>query len=468
MICLVGLVTNVAPTTLASENETSQESGSPLSESVSDGSEESGNTTASSTKERTQVLPQFAGVQNKTIELNQKFDPKEGVSATEVKDGDLTDKIKITGKVDTSKVGKYALTYSVENSQGVKAEKAITINVQAKAEPKYQMTISNFSVPKNVKLSEEILKRVVIKDAENKIIDAKEIKVFVEGSQLADKLGTSAVKFSVRLPDGKILTDTVTITVISGIKIVEPKDGYTHTGSIYEDAIDFMNYIEAYEIDSEGKEKRLNTFEKASGVGIQVLKTELDISTAGKYSIVYRVTNSLGETLEHTSSVTVVKKKTDVTPPTIQADDHVLYVGDVLTKEIVLGWAKTTDADKLTFEVLDDQIPTVQLTKRLTEAGIYKIRYTASRVEESTQVELTVQKDITLTVKEKKTTVTTQNSIPTSNGTASKKAAPNTAAKAKTLPKTGSEGLNSGLIFLGAAIVGLVLFLIGKKSVKDI
>lgn len=135
-----------------------------------------------------------------------------------------------------------------------------------------------------------------------------------------------------------------------------------------------------------------------------------------------------------------------------------------MTKEIVLGWAKTTDADKLIFEVIDDQIPTTQLTNRLVKAGVYKIRYTASRVDEDTQAELTAKKEITLTVKEKETTTDTQKNIPTSNGTTAKKSVPTTANKAATLPKTGSEKANNQLIILGGILVIVVLFFILRKK----
>lgn len=456
-VCLVGLLTSVSPATLVAESEVIQESTSTV-ETVN--SEALNKMTSSSTES----LPKIIGVEDRTLKWNQSFDSKEGVMATDSKDGVLTDKVKITGKVNTSKAGKYSLTYSVENSQGKKSEKVAVITVQAKEEVNYQLTITEFSVVKNTKLDEEIQKRLVIKNDKNQVVNTKGIKVAVSGSQLADKLGASTVNFSVTLPDGKVLTDKVTITIVSGIRIVESKDGYTYTGSIYEDAIDFMKFIEAYEIDSQGNEKRLGAYDADTKTGIKVIKSGLDISVAGKYAIVYQVINSLGEAVDHTSYVTVVKEKKEAVAPTIQVDDQVLYVGDVLTKEIVLGWAKTTDADKLIFEVIDDQIPTTQLTNRLVKAGVYKIRYTASRVDEDTQAELTAKKEINLTVKEKETTTDTQKNIPTSNGTTAKKSVPTTANKAATLPKTGSEKANNQLIILGGILVIVVLFFILRKE----
>lgn len=41
---------------------------------------------------------------------------KNGATATDDRDGDLTSKIKTTGKVDTKKEGTYIITYTVEDS----------------------------------------------------------------------------------------------------------------------------------------------------------------------------------------------------------------------------------------------------------------------------------------------------------------------------------------------------------------
>ena len=64
-----------------------------------------------------------------TISLGQKFDTLLGVTATDKEDGDLTDKIKVEGTVDTSKVGEYKITYSVKDSNNyeVKVIRTVTI-----------------------------------------------------------------------------------------------------------------------------------------------------------------------------------------------------------------------------------------------------------------------------------------------------------------------------------------------------
>ncbi|MGL4913304.1 MAG: immunoglobulin-like domain-containing protein, partial [Romboutsia sp.] len=75
--------------------------------------------------------PVFAGVTDKTIKVGQIFDALAGVTATDKEDGNLTDKIEVTGKVDTSKAGKYTLTYSVTDSKGLETVAKRTITLES-------------------------------------------------------------------------------------------------------------------------------------------------------------------------------------------------------------------------------------------------------------------------------------------------------------------------------------------------
>ena len=72
------------------------------------------------------------GSASMTLEVGDTFtDP--GATAKDDKDGDLTSKIKPSGKVDTSKAGKYTITYTVTDSSGNKASKTRTVTVKEKS-----------------------------------------------------------------------------------------------------------------------------------------------------------------------------------------------------------------------------------------------------------------------------------------------------------------------------------------------
>ena len=73
-------------------------------------------------------------VTDKEITVGDKFDPKDGVSAKDKEDGNLTDKIEILkNTVDPSKPGVYEVTYKVTDSKGASCTKTIKVTVKEKA-----------------------------------------------------------------------------------------------------------------------------------------------------------------------------------------------------------------------------------------------------------------------------------------------------------------------------------------------
>lgn len=72
------------------------------------------------------------GKEKITIKVGDKY-VDEGATAIDKKDGDLTSKIVVTGKVDTSKKGTYTLTYTVEDKAKNKATKTRTVIVEQKS-----------------------------------------------------------------------------------------------------------------------------------------------------------------------------------------------------------------------------------------------------------------------------------------------------------------------------------------------
>ncbi len=71
------------------------------------------------------------GSANMKVLLNNKY-KENGATAVDAKDGDLSDKIKISGTVNTAKVGEYTIKYSVSDKAGNKAEKTRKVTVYKK------------------------------------------------------------------------------------------------------------------------------------------------------------------------------------------------------------------------------------------------------------------------------------------------------------------------------------------------
>lgn len=64
------------------------------------------------------VKPTITLPENNTVALGTEFNPMDGVTASDDRDGDLTSKIVVEGNVDTSKEGDYTITYTVSDNSG--------------------------------------------------------------------------------------------------------------------------------------------------------------------------------------------------------------------------------------------------------------------------------------------------------------------------------------------------------------
>ncbi len=70
----------------------------------------------------------ITGADNISTVEGSNFNPLEGVIAKDKEDGNLTDDIKvIKNTVDTSKIGKYTVTYEVTDNQESSTPKTITV-----------------------------------------------------------------------------------------------------------------------------------------------------------------------------------------------------------------------------------------------------------------------------------------------------------------------------------------------------
>ncbi|WP_346934831.1 cell wall-binding repeat-containing protein [Clostridium sp.] len=82
--------------------------------------------------EKTNEKPVISGAADINIKVGDSFDVKTGVTATDLEDGNITSKIIVSGTVDTKKVGKYTLSYTVTDNDGNKVSIDRVINVVAR------------------------------------------------------------------------------------------------------------------------------------------------------------------------------------------------------------------------------------------------------------------------------------------------------------------------------------------------
>ena len=237
--------------------------------------------------------------EDKTLTVGDAFDPMADVTATDAEDGNLTDKIEIlNNEVDTTKPGKYEVTYKVTDSKGASYTKTITVTVNPK------MEVLN-AIP-TIKAED---KTITVGDTFDPKADVTAEDV--EDGDLTDKIEvlknevdtTKAGKYEVtyKVTDSKGASRTKTITVT-----VNPK-------------IEPLN--EAPTIDVTDKEITVgDKFDPKDGVTakdkedgnltdkIEILKNTVDPSKPGVYEVTYKVTDSKGASCTKTIKVTVKEK----------------------------------------------------------------------------------------------------------------------------------------------------------------
>lgn len=97
--------------------------------------------------------PKLTGVADKTIYVGSNFSAKTGVKAIDAGEGDLTNKIKVSGTVNSKKSGTYKLTYTVTDSSGNNTKATRTIKVKKNPKNNYNYYydgISKVHAHKNV------------------------------------------------------------------------------------------------------------------------------------------------------------------------------------------------------------------------------------------------------------------------------------------------------------------------------
>ncbi|MGG5371324.1 immunoglobulin-like domain-containing protein [Enterococcus sp. AZ196] len=417
------------------------------------------------------------------------FDPMAGVSATDQTDGDITSKVTYTGTVDVNVVGSYLLTYSVTNSKGQTATQSANIRVVDTNVGMYSIELADFSLPKGADYVQAIRDRIVVKDADGTVLPIGPLNILVSGHHSTDKVGTIAVEVAVLSSYNTVTKKIVNITIVDNSAVrIDAKDVTLNVG----DTFDPYSYAKGYETDVNGTETELGQAADASSVGIFVLSDNTDTSKAGTYQVTYQAKSAAGTVVTKTINVNVVSDISDRLPNII-VEDKVMYVGDKLTKEMILAWATTENPDDFItgFKVVNGKIKVKFVGSTLVEPGVHEIMFSAITNEGKT-----AEKSMTLTVKEREIPAEDDGSeankneptqtIDSAGDVNSEKTSPKVTSKlttvkteqkgsvktASTLPKTGESSSNVFLTLIGlimSAGVGAFLFKkkITEKNIKN-
>lgn len=401
------------------------------------------------------------------------FNAMDGVSAYDnVNKKDVTSDVKYTIQyqngpasfitvptVDTNTEGSYWITYKVSTDKGT-AEVTRWVMVVAENVGMYSVSVPNLTLPKNADLAAAIESNAVVKDAYGKIIPSADAELFIGGQYSTSEVGTFTVEVGILSSEYNTVTTTsTTVTIVDPVKI-NAADKEIFVG----DNFDAANYATATGLDGSGNTVTLPA---------QLVSGSVDTTTPGIYNLEYKAEDSFGNTATKTVTITVSEKT--VAKASVTAEDKVMYVGDKLTKDMVMDWAtfENIEGYEYGFEVVGEAIKVTQLGNKLVEPGTHKIRYYATNGKD------TVETFITLTVLASRDeggdgTGTDNNEdnnaagtvTPTDNNNNAKKE-PVKEIKKKTekqLPETGAQESSMMLTSIGLTLIASVYFMKKRKE----
>ena len=256
------------------------------------------------------------------VGYGKKSNYKTGVVAYDSGGGDISDDVKVSGKVNTKKLGTYKITYTVTDALGHQSKKSVKIKVVDKNKAKITGIESPLSMEVGTKYN--LKKDITVKTVDGTNL-RKKTEVYVKGPNDTDynklssssysfkESGTYIVKYSVENPhNGKVTTKKMKVVVEdSGAPVIK---GYTKEEE-YEvgDDEDLMTDISAVTHEGDDMTSTIVVTVKTPDGETETPAIEYGTCTyvfeeEGTYEITYTATNTLtGVSASVTCVYTVVE-----------------------------------------------------------------------------------------------------------------------------------------------------------------
>ena len=241
-----------------------------------------------------------------TIKLGSEFNALDIVTAHDHEDQDLTSSVEVVkDDVDTSKEGKYTVTYRVQDKDGATATKTITVTVVKALSPAKEITISNkfdkLYVGESANISAAVNEEADVKDIEWSVSNSDVLAIEVKGNtaKVVAK-GEGKAVITATTTDGSNISDSFEVTVeefkasiINNIPVISANDTTIKLGEKF----DPLSIVTAY--DKEDKDLTSS---------VKVIENNVDINKEGSYTVRYRVEDKNGASSTKTITVTVIKE----------------------------------------------------------------------------------------------------------------------------------------------------------------
>jgi hypothetical protein len=250
-----------------------------------------------------------------------------GATATDNYDGDLSSSINVSGTVDTSALGSYTLTYTVDDSSGNTDSVTRTVIIQDTTNP-----VINYEGDSTVTVQ---FGDVYIEDGftatDNLDGDLTESVVVTDNSDYSN-LGTYTVTYEVSDASGNIGTASRTIIIedlLGAVINVTDHVTYNSQVTLLSELTSGMSAIDL--LDGDLTSSIVITADTYTG----------NETTVGTYSVTYEVTDSLGNLTTKTITIEVM----DDLPPVFNYTSYLIEksVADAMTLQQIIDHLNTRD-----------------------------------------------------------------------------------------------------------------------------
>ena len=234
-------------------------------------------------------------VSDREITVGEEFNYMDGVSASDIEDGDLTGRITYEGEVDTSKEGVYKVVYTTFDNNNFHKSKEVNVKVVS-----------------GDKITIEASDREIVQFSDFDYMEG--VKAYNNNSDLTDKITyeetVDTSKEGIYEITYKVEEDykTVKVTVIKNeIPVIEANDITITTG----DEVNLLESVRAYD----KEDGDLTSLVSYSG--------KYDVNKKGEYKITYEVADSANQKV--VKEVTLKVKENSA--PVIKANDREIQIG---------------------------------------------------------------------------------------------------------------------------------------------
>lgn len=326
--------------------------------------------------------PVITAKEDLVLQVGDKFDVSMlNIKATDTEDKDLTEKVKVTGTVDTKNPGRYELTLTVEDKDGAETVKKVYVTVEKKEEQKPSVpgevinhapvleAVEELVIEEGSVFSNDLLKIVATDKEDGTLTDRVEIS--------GDKVDTSNPgEYNVIL----IVTDkqgakaTKTVKVIVEMKEDISIPGETINGAPVINSVDSLTLTvgDTYNRDM----LKVNVTDKENDkVTVDINDSKVSTKSEGHYEVVITATDAKGAKTVKKVFVTVNAKPSipgEVLnhAPVLNVSNFVLDINTEFSNDMLGATATDKDNDKVTI--------TYSGTVNTKKVGTYPVIVTAT------------------------------------------------------------------------------------------